>query len=255
MGLPRELLSQIALDVGKRELQVRPSYFKPASSRFELARRLVSTVRPLIGVAMAVVLAGCVTTSPVPSSPFLTAVAAVAAKASPSAMNANAAATDDVATSSVSRPANTPSPGQPSAEQTKWFDRSRRRYAARFRSDRPQGGLSADRSCIRKYGGILRRRRVAGIDAGRGRDIVAARARRRQSRIAQCRCGCCGHEPPPDGSTGRQGDGIAGGRQDRPGGNQASAAGLCRFWRIISRLLLKLSEPIRLGGCSRQLTV
>ena len=117
MGLPRELPSQIALDVGKRELHVRPSYFKPARSRFELARRLVRTVRPLIGVAMAVVLAGCVTTSPVPSSPFLTAVAAVAAKASPSAMNANAAATDDVATSSVSRPANTPSPGQPSAEQ------------------------------------------------------------------------------------------------------------------------------------------
>src|SRR6185295_2478703 len=60
---------------------------------------------------------GCVTTSPVPSSPFLTAVAAAAAKASPSVMNANAAATDDVATSSTSRPANTPSPSQPNARQ------------------------------------------------------------------------------------------------------------------------------------------
>ena len=117
MGLPRELPSQTALDVGKRELQIRPSCFKPARSRFELARKFVCTGRPLIAVAMTVVLAGCVTTSPVPSSPFLTAVAAAAAKASPSALNANAAATDDVATSSVSRPANTPSPGQPSAEQ------------------------------------------------------------------------------------------------------------------------------------------
>ena len=117
MGLPGELPSQIALDVGKRELQVRPSCFKPARSRFELVRRFVRAVRPLVGVAMAVALAGCVTTSPVPSSPFLTAVAAAAAKASPSAMNANAAATDDVATSSTSRPANTPSPSQPNAGQ------------------------------------------------------------------------------------------------------------------------------------------
>ena len=117
MGLPRELTSQIALDVDKRELQVRPSCFKPARSRFELVRRFVRAVRPLVGVAMAVALAGCVTTSPVPSSPFLTAVAAVAAKASPSVMNANAAAMDDVATSSASRPASTPSPSQPNAGQ------------------------------------------------------------------------------------------------------------------------------------------
>src|SRR5689334_14599574 len=117
MGLPRELTSQIALDVDKRELQVRPSCFKPARSRFELVRRFVRAVRPLVGVAMAVALAGCVTTSPVPSSPFLTAVAAAAAKASPSAMNANAAAMDDVATSSASRPASTPSPSQPNAGQ------------------------------------------------------------------------------------------------------------------------------------------
>src|SRR4030095_2038674 len=98
MGWPRELTSQISLDVSKPELQVRPSCFKPARSRFELARRFVGAVPPLIGVALAVAVAGCVTTSPVPSSPFLTAVAAAAAKASPSAMNANAAATDDVAT-------------------------------------------------------------------------------------------------------------------------------------------------------------
>src|SRR6266487_3792280 len=117
MGLPRELPSQIALDVGKRELQVRPSCFKPARSRFELARKFVCTGRSLIAVATAVVLAGCVTTSPVPSSPFLSAVAAVAAKASPSAMNANAAATDDMATGSISRPANAPSPSQPGAGQ------------------------------------------------------------------------------------------------------------------------------------------
>ena len=146
MGLPRELTSQIALDVGKRELQVRPSCFKPARSRLELARRFVRAVRPLIGVAMAVVLAGCVTTSPVPSSPFLTAVAAAAAKASPSAMNANAAATDDVATSSTSRPANTPSPSQPDAEATKRFDRSRRRYAARL-----QARQTARRSIRRSF--------------------------------------------------------------------------------------------------------
>jgi adhesin transport system outer membrane protein len=117
MGLPRELTSQIALDVSKRELQVRPSRFKPARSRSEFTRRFVRAVHPLIGVAMMVALAGCVTTSPVPSSPFLTAVAAAAAKASPSAMNANAAATDDVATSSTSRPATTPSPSQPNARQ------------------------------------------------------------------------------------------------------------------------------------------
>jgi adhesin transport system outer membrane protein len=78
---------------------------------------LARAVRPLIGVAMAAGLAGCVTASPVPSSPFLTAVAAAAAKASPAAMNANAAATDDVATNSTSRLANTPGPSQPSAEQ------------------------------------------------------------------------------------------------------------------------------------------
>jgi outer membrane protein TolC len=113
MDLPGELPSQIALDVGKREPQVRSSCF----SRFELARKFVRTGRSSIAVATAVVLAGCVTTSPVPSSPFLSAVAAAAAKASPSAMNANAAATDDIATSSTSRPANAPSPGQPGAGQ------------------------------------------------------------------------------------------------------------------------------------------
>src|SRR6185295_2347366 len=118
MGLPGELPSQIALNVGKRELQVRPSCFKPARSRFELARRFFCTGRSLIAVATAVVLAGCVTTSPVPSSPFLSAVAAAAAKASPSAMNANAAAaTHDIATSSTSRPANAPSQDQPGAGQ------------------------------------------------------------------------------------------------------------------------------------------
>jgi outer membrane protein, adhesin transport system len=129
MGLPRELPSQIALDVGKRELQVRPSCFKPARSCFELARKFVCTGRPLIAVAMTVVLAGCVTTSPMASSPFLSAVAglnpfpansdsrAVAVNTSPSAVNASAAATDDIATSSISRSAKTPGPSQPGAGQ------------------------------------------------------------------------------------------------------------------------------------------
>jgi hypothetical protein len=103
MSVLREFPSQ--REVGKRELQVRPSCFEAARVRFELARKCLRTGCSLIAVALAVALAGCVTTSAVPSSPFLTAVVrlnpfpansngrAMAANASPSAMSGNAPAT------------------------------------------------------------------------------------------------------------------------------------------------------------------
>jgi adhesin transport system outer membrane protein len=129
MSVPRECSSQIAREVGQRELQVRLSCSEAARARFELTRKCVRTGRALIAVALAVALPGCVTTSSVPSSPFFSAVArlnpfpensdsnAAAANASPSVTNANAAATENITTGSISSSTDAPSPSQPNAGQ------------------------------------------------------------------------------------------------------------------------------------------
>lgn len=129
MSVPRECSSQIALEVGQRELQVRPSCFEAARARFALTRKCVRTGRALIAVALAVALPGCVTTSSVPSSPFFSAVArlnpfpansngnAAAATAPPSVTNANAAAAENVTTGSISPPTDAAGPSQPNAGQ------------------------------------------------------------------------------------------------------------------------------------------
>jgi outer membrane protein, adhesin transport system len=129
MSVPRECSSQIAREVGQRELQVRLSCSEAARARFELTRKCVRTGRALIAVALAVALPGCVTTSSVPSSPFFSAVArlnpfpensnsnAAAANAPPSVTNANAAATDNIATGAISPPTDAPGPSQLSASQ------------------------------------------------------------------------------------------------------------------------------------------
>jgi outer membrane protein, adhesin transport system len=129
MSVLREFSSQIARERGKRELKARPSCFEAAKVRIELARTCVRTGRLLIAFGLAFALAGCVTTSSVPSSPFFSAVASLspfsansdnnvaAANASPSAMNANAAATDNIATGAMPPSANAPGPSQQSAGQ------------------------------------------------------------------------------------------------------------------------------------------
>jgi outer membrane protein, adhesin transport system len=129
MNVRREFSSEIAREVSKRELQVPPFCFEAARVRFELARNCVRTGRSLIAVALTVALAGCVTTSTVPSSPFFSAVAglnpfpeksnsnAVAANASPSVINANAAVSDNIATGSVAPSTAAPSSSQPNAGQ------------------------------------------------------------------------------------------------------------------------------------------
>jgi adhesin transport system outer membrane protein len=129
MSVPRECSSQIALEVGQREPQVRPSCFEAARARFALTRKCVRTGRALIAVALAVALPGCVTTSSVPSSPFFSAVArlnpfpansngnAAAATAPPSVANANAAAAENVTTGSISPPTDAAGPSQPNAGQ------------------------------------------------------------------------------------------------------------------------------------------
>src|ERR1700688_612987 len=129
MNVLGEFSSQIAREVSERELHVRPFRFEAAKVRFALARKCVRTGRSLIAVALTVALAGCVTTSAVPSSPFLSAVAslspfpensnnhAVAANASPSAINANAAASENIATGSVAPSTDAPSSSQANAGQ------------------------------------------------------------------------------------------------------------------------------------------
>src|SRR5450631_4317 len=129
MSVPRERPSQIAREMGQRELQVRPSCFEAARARFGLTRKCVRTGRALIAVALAVALPGCVTTSSMPSSPFFSAVArlnpfpansngnAAAANAPSSVTNANAAATENITTGSISPPTDAPGPSQPNAGQ------------------------------------------------------------------------------------------------------------------------------------------
>ena len=129
MSVPRECSSQIALEVGQRELQVRPSCFEAARVRLALTRKCVRTGRALIAVALAVALPGCVTTSSVPSSPFFSAVArlnpfpansnsnAAATNAPPSVTDANAAAAENVTTGSISPPTDATGPSQPNVGQ------------------------------------------------------------------------------------------------------------------------------------------
>jgi outer membrane protein, adhesin transport system len=129
MSVLREFSSRIARETGKRELKARPSCVEAARARFGLTRKCVRASRALIAVALAVALPGCVTTSSVPSSPFFSAVArlnpfpansngnAAAANAPPSVTNANAAATDNLATGAIPPSVAAPSPSQPNAGQ------------------------------------------------------------------------------------------------------------------------------------------
>jgi outer membrane protein, adhesin transport system len=122
MSVLREFTSQIAREVGERRLQVRPAGFAAAGVRLALARKCVRTGRPFIVVSLAVGLAGCVATSPMPSSPFFSAVArlspfpahassnAVAANASPAAASGDAAAADTFAASPMRPSIDAPSP-------------------------------------------------------------------------------------------------------------------------------------------------
>src|ERR1700682_3986325 len=129
MSVPRECSSQLAREVGQRELQVRPFCSEAARARFELTRKCVRTGRALIAVALAVALPGCVTTSAVPSSPFFSALArlnpfpensnssAAAANAPPSVTIANAAVIENITTGAISPPTDAPGPIQPNAGQ------------------------------------------------------------------------------------------------------------------------------------------
>src|SRR6266436_8223681 len=130
MSVLGECSSQIARETGKCELKARPSCFEVARVRFELTRKCVRAGRALIAVALAVALPGCVTTSSAPSSPFFSAVArlnpfpensngnALAANAPPSVTNANAAATDNIATGAIPPSVAAPGPSQPNAGRT-----------------------------------------------------------------------------------------------------------------------------------------
>lgn len=101
--------------------------FSPRGLQLALVRKLSSASRLLSAALLAATLAGCVTTASAPSSPFFSAVAnlapfqarsdtqAVAANASPSALNANAAAIDSGATGSVAPPVTAPNPGRQQA--------------------------------------------------------------------------------------------------------------------------------------------
>jgi outer membrane protein, adhesin transport system len=129
MRVFKEIFSRIAREMGERELQARIPCSGTAKVRIELARTCLRTGRLLIAFGLAFALAGCVTTSSVPSSPFFSAVASLspfsanagnnnaAANASPTVMNANAAATDNITTSAIPPSTAAPSPSQQSAVQ------------------------------------------------------------------------------------------------------------------------------------------
>jgi outer membrane protein, adhesin transport system len=113
MSLFKDFPSRIARDFSPRGFQV------------AFARKLSSAGRLLSAALLATALAGCVTTASVPSSPFLSAVASLgpfqarsntqnaAANASPSALNANAAAVDGGTTGSIPPPTAAPNPDRP----------------------------------------------------------------------------------------------------------------------------------------------
>jgi adhesin transport system outer membrane protein len=129
MSVFKEISSRIAREIDKRELQARVSRSGTAKVRIELSRTCLRTGRVLIAFGLAFALAGCVTTSFVPSSPFFSAVASIspfsanagnntaAANASPSVLNANAAATDNITTSAIPPSTAVPGPSQQSAAQ------------------------------------------------------------------------------------------------------------------------------------------
>jgi adhesin transport system outer membrane protein len=109
----KEFSSQAALSLGKREVEVRSRWSEKLCAEF--ASKCARFGRFILyAAALSFPLAGCVTTASVPSSPFLTAVARLspfqananangaATDLSASARNANAAASEDIATGSVS---------------------------------------------------------------------------------------------------------------------------------------------------------
>ena len=111
----KEFSSQAALSLGKREVEVRSRWSEAAKVCAEFASKCARSGRFILCAAtLSFPLAGCVTTASVPSSPFLTAVARLspfqananangaATDLSASARNANAAASEDIATGSVS---------------------------------------------------------------------------------------------------------------------------------------------------------
>jgi outer membrane protein, adhesin transport system len=109
----KEFSSQTALSLGK--VEVRSRWSEAAKVCAEFASKCARSGRFILcAAALSFPLAGCVTTASVPSSPFLTAVARLspfqananangaATDLSASARNANAAASEDIATGSVS---------------------------------------------------------------------------------------------------------------------------------------------------------
>ena len=118
----KEFSSQIARGRDQYDLGVRPATI----SRWTIVH-VARAVRPFAAVAVSFALAGCVTTATVPNSPFLTAVArvnpfmrnsnAAVAIPTPSVMNANAAANDNLTTGSLPPPATAPGPTLPGASR------------------------------------------------------------------------------------------------------------------------------------------
>jgi adhesin transport system outer membrane protein len=126
----KEFSSQAALSLGKREVEVRSRWSEAAKVCAEFASNCARSGRFILcAVALSFPLAGCVTTASVPSSPFLTAVARLspfqananangaATDLLASARNANAAASEDIATGSVSPVTAVPSSGPQSEGQ------------------------------------------------------------------------------------------------------------------------------------------
>ena len=126
----KEFSSQAALGLGKREVEVRSRWSETAKVCAEFASKCARSGRFILcAAALSFPLAGCVTTASVPSSPFLTAVARLspfqananangaATDPSPSAMNANAAASEDITTGSISPVTAVPSSGPQSVGQ------------------------------------------------------------------------------------------------------------------------------------------
>jgi adhesin transport system outer membrane protein len=126
----KEFSSQAALGLGKREVEVRSRWSEAAKVCAEFASKCARSGRFILcAAALSFPLVGCVTTASVPSSPFLTAVARLspfqanadangaATDPSPSAMNANAAASEGITTGSIPPVNAVPSSGPQSVGQ------------------------------------------------------------------------------------------------------------------------------------------
>ena len=126
----KEFSSQAALGLGKREVEVRSRWSEAAKACAEFASKCARSGRFILcAAALSFPLAGCVTTASVPSSPFLTAVTRLspfqananangaATDPSPSAMNADAAASEDITTGSIPPVTAVPSSGPQSEGQ------------------------------------------------------------------------------------------------------------------------------------------